>query len=321
MGGKVILFLVCVVFLFMPLACADYLPNPSMEIHFFYGGKQVSGPAQAQLFTVNQTLPVNPGKPGALKCSQCGEGVCHFSHFDPTCDFPRVSDKDGGNRIRLVVYVSSLDKTFTSDILFLGWERNTSEKIVVFEESDWPIFDANLKPDGTIEFKKTNEISEKEKNYIVYTYFNTKRNTVDGRVSIIFNGLLITLLIELPVGFIYLIIRKKSRKIRILGTIILGNMISVPIVYFFAYFNQPSIFIFNSFATGNLLPVMTVEMFAVILEGVLINRLNKDVISLKEALLLSFILNAASYFPGLIHVAISSSRRPGLLEFLMRIIS
>lgn len=106
-------------------------------------------------------------------------------------------------------------------------------------------------------------------------------------------ALFITLVIEFLIALVYINIGRKAIpknlkiNLRVLSTIFLANMISLPIFWF----------IFPS--TWNLLLMIILgEIFVVLFEGFLIHFLNKTIIPMKSALLLSFIINMGSLFLG-----------------------
>jgi hypothetical protein len=99
-------------------------------------------------------------------------------------------------------------------------------------------------------------------------------------------SLIITLVIELIVALIILLIlRKFGWKIYL--TSILVNLVSLPIVWFVFGFIR-NIWLYFIFA----------ELFAVIFESFIIYSFNKNKISFKQAILLSFIMNFFSCFWG-----------------------
>ena len=104
-----------------------------------------------------------------------------------------------------------------------------------------------------------------------------------------FSGaLVLTLAIELLVVALYLVARRRSfdrrRAARLLATVALGNLVTVPIVWFAIP------------ATGisGLGAYIAQELFAWIAEAILIRVVNRGTMSMRQALVLSFLMNAAS---------------------------
>jgi hypothetical protein len=102
-----------------------------------------------------------------------------------------------------------------------------------------------------------------------------------------FVALILTEIIDLIVAFIYLQVAKIKRKVRILGTVFLATIISLPVVWFALalQFGAPGL--------------LLGEIFAVVFDGLLIYYLNKKSIKLlKSAMVMSVIINLASFIIG-----------------------
>jgi len=140
---------------------------------------------------------------------------------------------------------------------------------------------ANLLPDGTIEMRKIPKITG-------------RAGINEHKVEMFAKALGITLLIELLIAFMYLdmsriAIPKYSKKqIRFLSTVFLANIVSLPILWF----------IFLSIVNSFFMVVLG-EAFVLLFEGVLLHYWNKPVLTIKDALLFSFILNMGSLFLGI----------------------
>jgi hypothetical protein len=95
-------------------------------------------------------------------------------------------------------------------------------------------------------------------------------------------ALIITLIIELIVALIFLSFTKISKKL--LLYIVIANLISLPIVWFiFPLFN---------------LNLLLSEIFAIVFEACFIYLFNKHIISFKKILILSILINIASFMVG-----------------------
>ena len=95
-------------------------------------------------------------------------------------------------------------------------------------------------------------------------------------------SLLLTLAIELIVAFIYLRAKKIKKLKRILLFVVIANLISLPTLWF--------IFIYLLGGIGLILG----EIFAVVFEGCFIYYFNRKSIKLRNAMLMSLIMNIAS---------------------------
>jgi len=99
-------------------------------------------------------------------------------------------------------------------------------------------------------------------------------------------ALFLTIVIEIMVAFAYMKLRKTKKTGRVLIFVLLGNIVSLPIVWF--------AFIGLLGAVGLILG----EIFAIIFEGCFIYYFNKKIIKIKSALLMSLIMNLASAIIG-----------------------
>lgn len=116
--------------------------------------------------------------------------------------------------------------------------------------------------------------------------------------SIIISALIATLSIEIIAGLIYTSwnkeISKKTDKKKFLTTIIIMNIISVPIVW---YFFIQQVFKLTEITQIPLYLVL-LETFAIIFESLIIHQSNKEVISYKNSLILSTVMNVSSLLLG-----------------------
>ncbi|KYK35357.1 MAG: hypothetical protein AYK19_01865 [Theionarchaea archaeon DG-70-1] len=189
---------------------------------------------------------------------------CTHSKCEIECNYDR--------EFKLAVYIPKLDKVFVSGEM-------EAENITVAENRD-SFYEANLLPDGTIDMKRTVGVAG-------------KAGIREYKVKIVKRALSVTLLIELLIALIYInvgrtAIPKCSKKqVRVLLTIFLANIVSLPILWFIF------LSIWNSFFM-----VILGEIFVIFFEGFLIYLLNKPVLPIKDALLLSFILNVGSVVLG-----------------------
>lgn len=99
-------------------------------------------------------------------------------------------------------------------------------------------------------------------------------------------ALLITIILELIAALIYL--RKNTKYKNILKTIIVANLISLPIVWF----------IIPQLTTIILLRGVFSELFAFLFEAIIIYYLNQKYLTLKQSVILSLIMNASSFIIG-----------------------
>ncbi|PIZ93138.1 hypothetical protein COX84_06120, partial [Candidatus Micrarchaeota archaeon CG_4_10_14_0_2_um_filter_49_7] len=99
-------------------------------------------------------------------------------------------------------------------------------------------------------------------------------------------ALAITVVLELLAAFAYLAFSKLDK--RILVSVFLANIVSLPIVWFVFPLISPELIII----------IIPAELFAFLFESAVIYALNHDKLGLKQALLLSLIANAISFVIG-----------------------
>jgi hypothetical protein len=111
-------------------------------------------------------------------------------------------------------------------------------------------------------------------------------------------SLLITIITELIVGYVF-VYKIKNYK-RILISLVIANFISLPIVWFLMYNEQMT-------TTEGILVYFTLllsEVFAMIFEASFIYLINKKSISFKRTLIMSIVMNIASFLLGVILLSI-----------------
>jgi hypothetical protein len=191
---------------------------------------------------------------------QCYQGNCQWNYgcmgSECTLMYPPPTNA------KLAIYIPSLNKVFISDEIFN-------------ESFEYSYHEAVLLQNGTIELSTIAppfQIPE------IFTSFIT--------------ALIITLVTELLVTFLFIRFSKNKdfsqKQNRILLTVVLVNIISLPVVWFVL----PLIF------TDTITYYVVAESFAVLFEGLFIRLLNKNTFTLKNALILSLIMNLASFFVG-----------------------
>ena len=106
----------------------------------------------------------------------------------------------------------------------------------------------------------------------------------------------LTLLAELVVAAVYVRVTRKPRSL--LAWVFLANIISLPVVWF----------LFPLLALSSTVITVLSELFAVAFETLFLHVTNRDKLSLKHAGTLCFLMNATSFFAGLLIL----SRLPGI---------
>ena len=173
-------------------------------------------------------------------------GECRFSE----CSFWYMPPRE----FRLAVYLPSEERTYIS---------GDAERINFYST-----FKASLESDGTISIKET----------------TPPFNTDAGRTLMV--DLIITVIIELAIGSIYVVRKAFSRKV--LLYILIANLISIPIVHLLL----PMVF------TEFFSLLLISELFAIFLEAGLFHLFDKNTFPMRKAILFSFILNIISFLIG-----------------------
>ena len=258
-----LLFIYLLMFVVMPrFVLADVGPKPSVVFDIYYNGDKISDDIfyAEMLSCVEETDSIQDNGEDQLNISlydsifDCywrpaklaGGGRCEFSR----CEFGYMPPDE----FKLAVYIPSLDQTFISGMT-IRQTLNSSYKVL-------------LESDGSAKIHETTSI--------IYRY---------SKIASFFKALIITLLIEVFIAFIYLSYRKLSKKIII--SVIIGSIITLPIVWYITP-------MFRDF----ILVLILCEIFATVFEALFIFLLNKNKISLKSSFVLSILINVFSFFVG-----------------------
>lgn len=105
-------------------------------------------------------------------------------------------------------------------------------------------------------------------------------------VIMAFIALCITVIVETVVALIYVVISKLSYKL--LAWVLLVNTLSLPLLWITAYYNKISNDVFLWIA----------EIIIVLFEAWFIRKMFKQLLTWKATLILSIVMNTASYFIG-----------------------
>lgn len=234
---------------------------PSAQMHLTYNGQDISeGVFHAVLLGCQRIPAVHPPSPvPQLNISEYDSikncrweqwnrpGVCQ----DSNCQFWYAP-----HEFKLAVYLPSMDK------IFLSAEVTNKEHKSVYE--------ANLLPDGSISLQETTLFSQ-----------TALANTIKQFII----ALLLILIIEIIVAFVFISVKGISKKLLI--SVLIANIISFPIIWF----------IFRLLRMGPL-DYLFGQIFAFVFEAYFIYLLNKQIITLKRAFVLSLAINLASLIIG-----------------------
>jgi hypothetical protein len=237
---------------------------PTMVVNVTYNGTPVNGTFYSVILSCMNVSNANASgiSIGQLNISEYDPARnCYWMYnsftsggacADGTCSFEYFQPSD----FKLAFYLPSLNKTFITN------EINMSNFTTRYN--------AELYLNGSATLSATNSYPPVYQNEFV----------------LFAAALILTLVIELTVAFLYLKVVKIKKKGRILIAVAIANIISVPIVWF--------AFVFPFGSLGLLLG----EIFAVVFEGYFIYYFNKKAISLKNAMLMSLIMNLVSVVIG-----------------------
>ncbi|MDD2696671.1 MAG: hypothetical protein PHE52_00735 [Candidatus Pacebacteria bacterium] len=188
-----------------------------------------------------------------------GSGNCQS---DSSCYF---SDGYYLGELKFAVYIPSLDKTFISGAI----ERN----YLGHYGSDTPTeYSVQLFEDDSV---KVDVVQVDKGNWPEWP---------SDFISLMVLGLIVTVLLEGVVLLIFFLL-KQAPKRAFLGLLI-GNVISVPFVWFADYYIPLTSIIF------------ILEIIAVVFEAWIFRLITRKALSWKKALLISLIMNIVSFFLG-----------------------
>jgi len=263
MRNRFVFLALLMLFILPGFVYADLGPKPTVDIDIYYNGNKVPDIIFNAMMLVCQKG--NVGYEGIQR--QIPQ--LNISEYDPAndCYWRPAFLAWGGDckdskchfgysppsEFRLAVYIPSLDRVFiTNEISRKNFNSN---------------YKAELRSDGSAEISETTPFVKKD------------------AVSLFIRALIITLIIELLVAFIYLSIARLPKKI-LLGVLI-ANLISLPIVWF----------IFPVMGIIWLVIVLS-ELFAVVFEAYFVHYINKEIITLKKSFVLSIMINITSLVVG-----------------------
>ena len=173
-----------------------------------------------------------------------------------------------GKNFRIAIHVMSLNKTFIT-------KEQEAGDVTVGMNRYYISLAGSLEQDGISiiqDVKLENSYTNKSN---IFGYFIA--------------ALVTTIIIELLVAWIYFSITKIKKKA--LFSVIYANLISVPIAWILVLFIR--------FMPTAIFSIVTIaEIFAVVFEAYFIHWLNKKQIKLKQAFILSLVMNIASFILG-----------------------
>ncbi len=197
----------------------------------------------------------------------CEENICYIYRGFPY-----------GQNFRIAVHIVSLNKTFIT-------KEQSAEEVTVGMNRYYISLAGSLEQEGMSiiqDVKLKNSYTDEAS---IFSYFIA--------------ALIITIILELLVAWIYFSITKIKKKV--LLSIIYANLISVPIVWILVIFIR-----FMPTAIFNVLIIA--EIFAVVFEAYFIHWLNKKQIKIKQAFILSIIMNLASFLLGALILTITAQK-------------
>ncbi len=265
-AGLIFTIFLVVIFCFS-FVSADMGPKPTSKISIFYENEKISDNSQAGMFVCSNSNWTRQGENTAI--------IDSFAIFDEEKNCTWRSDPLawGGNcgngvceffyflpdSFRLGVYVPELNKTF------------------ITEEIARPNFNSqyrvDLSSDGTAEIRETTSVFD------------------NSRFKSFIYAVIITLIVEMLIW--YISVRKIDKKI--LGWVLLANIISLSLIWF-VFYNY-----FSSFY-GLLIAEICVFLF----EGIFIYIINKNKITLTRSIITSLIANVTSVIIGIVIILFAS---------------
>lgn len=252
-------------------ASADIGPRPSASFHLTYSGEEI---ADAEFNAAMLVCQKDKGYAGEtipeLKIELYdGERVCYWQPNpfayggdcrESSCIFRHL----GADEFMLAAYIPSIDKVFMSSAVKM--------------ENYYSSYEAKILPGGTIAIEETTGFFRRAASHDLFGFFI---------------ALILTLALELATAFIFILKTKLSKNI--LKAVALGNIISLPAVWFVFPLISKSL---SGSPLGLVRVIVVAEILAFLFEGWLIHFMNKKVISLKKSFVLSLIMNLISLIIG-----------------------
>lgn len=259
-----------VAILFIPsMMYGDDVPHPQVHIRVFYD---------------HQPLPDKKFYARMLGRSEDGKiGSPEFSGGDSVIE----------KSLQISIY-DSLHACFwtTADNVMGGWGENSEVDFGFYPPSEFKL--AIYIPS----FKKVFVSNEVERNHYVSEYRldissdgsaiitdTTPLFSTHNVITFLF-ALVATVPLELLVALIFCS-RSKIPKKKLLQSVLLANLISLPVVWFVFPFLQIILVV-----------IVLSEIFAVVFEAYFIHSLNKSLLSLRKSFTLSIIMNVVSFLLG-----------------------
>ncbi len=249
------------------------------------------GPKPTMLFSLEKELPNAPLVSGELfECSDpsCSDMVafrqmgpqrfsCNSEESGPGC-FSMAYNYKPYHRLSLTFS----DKVRTSNIFPLAPNNELDSRYIVsIGDNDLTVRLATAA--NTTVSQHLNDLSSSAKK--ILEPMGVRKAPIDY-IFFMFVALLITLVIELIAVALYKIIRKSDSPR--LKTILIANLISLPLLWLAAYYNNVNYYIF----------IIIGELAVVAFEALFISVFNGGSQTWSRWLALSFIMNAASFFVG-----------------------
>ncbi|MDP2750704.1 MAG: hypothetical protein Q8O89_07785 [Nanoarchaeota archaeon] len=226
----------------------------------------------------NQTI-TNNFRANILACSQencdkrdnsdeCVQGQCSFNYYR----VERVPSE-------MMLQVSLNDKNFTSGAFSFSEKRSLQEYY----------YTVNINPDGKMMIAGIGGDIEQYKRDAGIASDDSGSQADYTSLIIFVPALILTILIELGILIIFLRRWKVKKWKKPMLTVVLVNIISVPLIWLS--------FLFLAL-TSILLAFIIAESFAIVFEAYFFCWLNKKQIKLRQAFILSAIMNVVSFILG-----------------------
>lgn len=267
------LFILLTLALFLPrYILADAPPPPPFLVNFTYEGQKITDEKfyavvleceegnNPDVYIIPQLNINQPNVDG--KCNWLPHALPYSDRCaDSRCNFNWVMGD-----FKLAAYIPSLDKTFVSDVI-------TREYLGHYGRKTQTVYDVNLSKDSGITVN----------NVMVVDNANSIFDTSFFVLMTI--SFIATVILESVVVLVFFLLKKAPG--RIFLALLIGNLLSVPFIWTIA-----GIF---PFFTGFL---YLAEIIVVIFEAWFIRLFGRKTLSWKMSLLISLIMNVASFIVG-----------------------
>lgn len=266
MQKRFVLIFASLLLFLLPVIYADIAPHPSARVNFFvtHNNQTIK-----ENFRADIIMCLQDGCTHSDNAVECTKGVCSFYYYR----IERVPSQ-------MKLQVTLKDKIFTSGVF--NFSSRTSPRESYYKvniDSNWKM---TVISDNKGVGQEGSAITDSEGlSLLVFSFIY---------------AVILTICIELAVLIIFLKKWNLKKWKTLILAVVLANLVSIPLVWIIILFFAEVLSSF--FVYGALIAIIVGEAFAIVFEAYFVRWMNKKVISLKKAFILSVVMNVASFVIG-----------------------